>query len=114
MNSREDIRKFMSIEQSMVQKAKRYDDDVGCLLDQLWRAEHTHAECEARMYSGANLANSRQIELASKVIEIITKEFPDTFSKMENIVLCTQCKPENAFEKVVKLVAEYQSAPAAC
>lgn len=123
MSSREEIRKFMSTEQSMVQKAKRYDSDVNYLLDQLWRDEHTHAECEARMHS-----DSMRAHLASNIIELVKEanlEVFDDYREIEKFskncddrVLTCEADRNNddgvLLAKILKSVAEYYLSPAAC
>lgn len=94
MSSREEIRKFMDTEQSIVQKAKRYDRDVKYLLDQLWRDEHTHAECEARMYSSANVSNTLQIALLSKIMDIVKNERSDVFESIGDMVKLAESSHE--------------------
>jgi hypothetical protein len=122
MNSREEIRKFMSIEQSMVQKAKRYDSDVNYLLDQLWRDEHTHAECEARMTS-----DSMQAHLARGILDLVIADYPEVFTQYKEIekfskdtsdrIITSEASNDKdgvLLANILKLAAEFYMSPAAC
>lgn len=126
MNQIEDIKTFLHAENSLLQKAKRYDADINYLLNQLMSESHRHARCEEDMRSTnpANIAKLRQMDLAANIIQVIDLYY-SPFATHENLLEFEKYRNAlaydnvdkldiDAFANILKLVVDYYSAPAAC
>lgn len=129
----EEINEFVFSENSMIQKAKRYDSDIRFLLGQLSDERRRHASCEEQMlvYSDpANISKVMRLELLDKVITLVNEAYNEPFYDSKKLEffesyiekeLISQVTNDHSYASdkkllgsILKLFIEHFNRPSAC
>lgn len=125
MKTEKEIKTFVYAENSMLQKAKCYDEDVKYLLDTLYRERRRHADCEeAMIIDPAEVSKVLRLELLDKIVEHVEKEYNRNpfvdYGELEafrtytdNLIEDTNTE-KRVLGKIFKLFIEHFNRPSAC
>lgn len=113
MSKEQEIVKFLSTEQSLVRKAKRYEEDVRYLLNQL-----NNERVEVSNYlTTSNVSKIKQIELLANILKEIDQHYQkpfkttDQFNKLEaftfHLFENNDGKEQLIMYKILKLIIDY-------
>ncbi len=123
----EEIHKFLDTEQSKVQKAKRYDEDVKYLLRELYDERNRHASCEEEMLfaNPAQIDKVLKLTLMNNIIDRVSAnynrnpfhDYIDERAKFRQYL--SLLVEDNNIEKrllgeILTLIGEHYDRPAAC
>jgi len=119
-----EIKDFISGETSIIQKGRKYDQDVEFLLKELHNERNRHSRCEEQMLVYANSANVskvKRLELLDNMVELIQQDFPEPFdwtgklyqNHYENC-MASEDIDKQLLGKILQLLAEHYNRPSAC
>jgi len=123
-----EITNFISLENSLIQKAKRYDEDIRYLLNLLYDERRRHSQCEEDLMVYANPANIskvQRLELLDRVVETISCDWGNknpfvNYNDLEDFncytdkLIDSNCPEKIILGKIYKLFIEHFNRPSAC
>lgn len=119
-----EIQDIVSGETSIIQKGRRYDQDVEFLLKELRSERSRHSRCEEQMMvyaNSANISKVKRLELLDNIVELIQKDFPEIFNRPGKLYqvyydacLASEDIDKQLFGKILQLFVEHYNQPSAC
>jgi hypothetical protein len=118
---------FSQYPNSLVQKAKRYDEDVKYLLDTLHDERRRHATCEEEMmvHDPGEISKVMQLQLLEDIIKKINAHYNEPFYRYEkleafnsycqiNLVECQDGYDKQLLGSILQLMIKHFNRPSAC